>query len=264
MKAIIDYLATLPLVGGDHDGENFKVLPWERRFIMGAFGQPADAALTVARGNGKSAVVSGLACAVVDPEGPLHARRRDVDVFGSSLEQGRIIFSDVIASLGEKYDLEARRIWRKQDTQNHCVLEHRPSGARVRCLGSNPKRAHGLRSWLALLDEPSQWDPAKRDAMLAAVRTGLGKSPGSRLIMLGTKPADGQHFFSRMLRTAGYFQEHAVPVDTPAAHLFREATIRKANPSWAHLPSLRARIKQEAREARIDPDALASFKAFDG
>ena len=31
MKAIIDYLATLPLVGGDHDGENFKVLPWERR-----------------------------------------------------------------------------------------------------------------------------------------------------------------------------------------------------------------------------------------
>ena len=53
-----------------------------------------------------------------------------------------------------------------------------------------------------------------------------------------------------------------MPVDTPAAHLFREATIRKANPSWAHLPSLRARIKQEAREARIDPDALASFKAL--
>ena len=39
-------------------------------------------------------------------------------------------------------------------------------------------------------------------------------------------------------------------------------TIRKANPSLDHLPSLKARILEEREEARHDPDALASFKAL--
>jgi predicted AAA+ superfamily ATPase len=72
VKAITDYMATLQLRGGDHDGEAFKVLPRERRFINGALKQSGDSALTVARGDGKSALVAALACAVVDPDGPLH------------------------------------------------------------------------------------------------------------------------------------------------------------------------------------------------
>ena len=259
MKAVIDYLETLTLSGGDHDGEPFKVLPWERRFIRGAFGKVQDSALSVARGDGKSALVAGLACAVVDPDGPLHAKRRHVDCFASSFDQGRVIFDDVLAFMGEKHDLESRRLWRKQDTANRATLEYRPTGARVRCLGSDPKKAHGLRSWLALCDEPAQWDAAKRDRMLAAIRTGLGKSPGSRLIALGTRPSDEAHWFSRLLKSAGYSQVHAARDDDPP---FRLATWRKANPSWAHLPSLRERIRQEAADARLDPDMLASFKAL--
>ena len=37
MKALIDYMGGLRLAGGDHDGQPFKVLPWEKRFINGAF-----------------------------------------------------------------------------------------------------------------------------------------------------------------------------------------------------------------------------------
>ena len=55
MRALIDYLGRLVLVGGDHDGE---VLPWEARFVRGAFRQPGDAGLSVGRGNGKSATVA--------------------------------------------------------------------------------------------------------------------------------------------------------------------------------------------------------------
>ena len=47
-------------IGGDHDGEAFKVLPWERRFINGAFKTPECSALTVARGDGKNALVALL------------------------------------------------------------------------------------------------------------------------------------------------------------------------------------------------------------
>ena len=43
---------------------------------------------------------------------------------------------------------------------------------------------------------------------------------------------------------------------------FRVATIRRANPSYDHLPSLRARLEQEKAEARRDPDALASWRSL--
>ena len=260
MKELLAYLETLPLVGGDHDDELFKVLPWERKFIRGAFGSEGDSAITMARGNGKSGLVAALSCAVVDPDGPLHARRRHVDIFASSIEQGRIIYEDILASLGDLHDLESRKVWSKQSTVAHSWLEHKASGARVRVLGSNPKRAHGLRSWLALADEPAQWDPGKRDAMLAAIRTGLGKSPGSRLISLGTRPADDSHWFSRMLAGgAAYSQVHAAEAN---ADIFKVSTWKRANPSWAHLPSLQKRIRQEAMDAKKDPDAMAAFKSL--
>ena len=43
-KAIADYIGALTLSGGDRDGEPFAVLPWERRFILGAFRTEGDAA----------------------------------------------------------------------------------------------------------------------------------------------------------------------------------------------------------------------------
>ena len=177
----------------------------------------------------------------------------------ASFEQSRIIFEDVLSMLGSRFDLGNRATWRRQDTTNRAQLEHRPSGARVRCVGSNPSGMHGLRPFLVLADEPAQWDQAKADRALQALRTGLGKVPGSRLIALGTRPADDGHWFARMLRTAGYRQVHAAgPGDPP----FQVRTIRRANPSLDHLPSLKARIRQEITDAKIDPDSLASFKAL--
>lgn len=258
---IIGYLETLTCAGGDRDGEQFVVLPWEGRFIRGAFGQDGDAALSVSRGNGKTAVVAGIASAVVDPDGPLHGRRREAVCCASSFDQSRVIFEDVQAFLrGRGHDLSDRKTWRVQDSANRATVEHSPSGARVRCIGSDPKRAHGLRPFLMLADEPAQWEQNSRDAMLAAIRTGLGKVPGSRLIALGTRSCDETHWFSRMLNGgAGYAQVHAAGEDDPP---FSIRTIRKANPSLDHLPTLRSRIVAEARDAERDVTLLPSFEAL--
>ena len=192
----MDYIAGLTLAGGDHDGEPFDVLRWERRFLRGAFRQAGDAALSVARGNGKSALVAGIAAAVVDPEGPLTGRRREVVCCAASFEQSRVIFEDVLAFVGERYDLGDRARWRKQDSANRAQLQYKPTEARVRCIGSDPNNAHGLRPALVLADEPAQWPPATAGRMVAALRTGLGKVPGSKLIALGTRPADELHWFA--------------------------------------------------------------------
>ena len=235
-RELIEYLAGLVLVGGDHDGEPFTVLPWERKFVRGAFAVKGPAALSVARGNGKSAVVAGIAAAVVDPGGPLHGNRREAVAVASSFDQSRVIFEDVLAFLRSRHDLGARATWRVQDSANRATVEYRPTGARVRCIGSDPAKAHGLRPALALIDEPAQHDSAKTDRMLAAIKTGMGKVPGSKLIALGTRPADDGHWFAKMLAGgAAYSQVHAARPDDPP---FRRRTWQRANPSLSHLPSL--------------------------
>ena len=260
MRELTQYIEGLTLVGGDGDGEPFRLLPWERRFLRGTFGQGGDAALTVARGNGKSALLGAVACAVLDPEGPLHGPRREVVCCASSFSQGRVIFEDVTALLRARYGDLPRKLWRWQDSQNAAILEHRETGSRVRCIGSDPKRAHGLRPFLVLADEPAQWPVASSDRMFQALRTGLGKVPGSRLVALGTRPEGRDHWFARMLAgDSGYAQVHAARAEDPP---FQLRTMRRANPSWAALPSLQARLLREREEARASPDALASWRAL--
>ena len=257
---LIAYLGGLVLTGGDHDGEPFEVLPWEGRFIRGAFKVKGPAALSVARGNGKSALVAGIATALADPEGPLHGRRREAVCVASSFDQSRVIYEDVLAFLRQRHDLDNRKLWRVQDSANRALVEYRRTGARVRTIGSDPAKAHGLRPALALLDEPAQWDPAKAEKMLSAIKTGMGKTPHSKMIALGTRPADGEHWFAKMLAGGGaYSQVHAArPSDPP----FQVRTWRRANPSLDHLPSLRAEIADEAQAAKRDPGLLAGFQAL--
>ena len=258
---LIAYLGGLTLAGGDRDGEPFTVLAWERRFVRGAFGQSGHAALSVGRGNGKSALVAGIAAAVADPDGPLHGNRREAVCVASSFDQGRVIFEDVLSLLRGRYDLADRKVWRVQDSANRATVEHRATGARVRCIGSDPKRAHGLRPALALLDEPAQWEESKSARMLAAIRTGLGKVPKSKMIALGTRPASEDHWFARMLDGAGvgYAQLHAARESDPP---FRLRTIRRANPSMDHLPSLAAELREEAAAARLDEAMLPAWRAL--
>ena len=76
---------------------------------------------------------------------------------------------------------------------------------------------------------------------------------------MGTRPAAPEHWFSRLLTSAPYAQTHAAPTEAPP---FRRATIRRANPSFDHLPSLRDQLAAEVVDARRDPDALASWRAL--
>ena len=206
-------------------------------------------------------LVAAIASAVVDPEGPLHGPRREVVCVGPGRSSKRGSSTRTCSRFSrDRYDLDDRRRWRKGNTANRAQLEWRATGARVRCIGSDPSTAHGLRPFLALLDEPAQYDSAKADRMLAAIRTGLGKVPGSRLVALGTRPALDGHWFARMLAGgADYAQVHAARANDPQ---FRRRTWKRANPSLDALPSLEEAIRAEAAAAKLDEAALQSFRAL--
>ena len=111
-----------------------------------------------------------------------------------------------------------------------------------------------------LADEGAQWEPATAEAMVAALRTSLGKVPGGKLIALGTRPSDETHWFARMLSGgADYCQVHAAEKDSPK---FQRRTWLKANPSLRYMPDLERTIKAEGIKAKVDPVLLASFDAL--
>ena len=139
-------------------------------------------------------------------------------------------------------------------------IEDRQAGTRVRCIGSDPRRAHGLAPVLVLADEPAQWSETTGERMVAALKTAAGKQPHSRFVALGTRPADAEHWFAKMLTDgADYSQCHAARPDDPKDQL---RTWTKANPSISAMPDLLAAIRHEARQARQDPALLASFEAL--
>ena len=254
MKALFDYLESLRVTQGAGVGSLLKLLPWQKRFVRGAFGPGvSEAALSVARGNGKTVLLAACACAALD--GPLRTPHGQVTIVAASFEQGRILGEHVLAFMGDK--LDDRRTWRVWDTAQQFRLQHRQTGARVSIIGSDPRRAHG-RTGSFWLDEPAQWPPTG-EAMVAALRTALGKTPG-RMIALGTRPASDAHWFSEML-TGGsdYSQTHAAKADDP---VFQRRTWLKANPSLPAMPDLEAAIRREAKRARRDPMILQSFKAL--
>ena len=239
----------------------FKMQPWETDFLTRFEGSDCDAAISVPRGNGKTRVAASVACAIVDPRSRMHGG--EVVAVASSFSQARLIFEDVLELLGPaiaKGGTGKGDMWRVQDSIKHAEIQHRPSKARLRCIGADVGSMHGLRPRLIVADELAQWLPARIDRALAALRTGLGKIPNSRMMTIGTRPATEDHPFAKMLADPEVLSiVHAAgPDDDPLAW----STVLKANPSLKVMPALRAELRKEMRLAALDPAALASWRAL--
>ena len=244
---------------GDLVGQPFRCLPYQRRFLRGAF-RPGvmRAGLSLARGGGKTGLASAVALDAIRPDGVLHRPGGETVVLAASFAQARLTFEAVLRSLELMGEVEGYRV---RDQQNLADIQHRETGARLRVVGSDNRRAHGWRVNLAICDEPAQWGP-RGEALAAAVRTALGKREDARMVAIGTRPAADSHWFARLLAErdpAVYAQCHAARPDDPPFHL---RTWRRANPGLDDgLPALAA-LQAEARLARRDPAELATFRSL--
>ena len=256
-RPLTAYIEGLVLGQGRYAGQLFELHGWQRRFLKGAFGQPGDAALTVARGSGKTTFAAAVASATVN--GPLVEPMAECLVVASSFDQALIAFRHILHFLRPALDKEPGR-WRVQDSANRATVTDRKTGAMIRVLGSDPGRLHGAAPKLLLYDEVAQWPSTKVDRMLAALRTSRGKIPGSKALWLGTRAASPDHPFEIQLQTgSGYKQIHAARKnDSP----FQRRTWLRANPALDQLPDLEAVIRDEAEAARREPSLMASFKAL--
>ena len=242
---------------GELVGEAMRVWVWQGK-VLKRFDQAGDLAVSVGRGNGKSGLAGAIAAAHLDPDLALASRGSDVVIAAASLRQARIVFGDALLYLRQVHDLDKRKVWRVSDSLQYSEAMHVRTRTRLVAVGTNPKTAHGLRPQLTILDEPAQWEAGKRDAMIAALRTARGKVKASRLMWIGTRPAEPGHPFSVELEGPGGLVWAADPDADP----WRAPTWHSANPSLRFLPELRKVIAEEASLAREDAGIEASFRAL--
>lgn len=259
VKALIRSLEACPIGDGDLYGEPFSCLPYQRKFLRGAFAPGVlRAGLSLARGGGKTGLSSGLCLDAIRPEGTLHKPGFEAVLIASSFDQARIGFEAVLNSLelmGERDD------YRVLNQTNVAMLQHKRTKARLRVAGSDNRRAQGWRFNLCVGDEGAQWGP-RGELLAAAIRTALGKRKDARFIAIGTRPATDSHWFARLLAEddpAVFALSYAATADD---NPFAVKTWRKANPALSYgMPSLEV-LKAEARLARRDPAELATFRSM--
>lgn len=214
------------------------------------------AALSVARSNGKSLVAGKLA------RDYLLGENRDTEclIVAADFRQGKIILGYLAGLLRrEGHQLTDRKRWSYRDSVNHGLIRDLATGQAVRVMPNSPKALHGRVFGLCLIDEPREHQPASRDDVLAAITSGMGKVPDAQVIALGTMPVDPDHWFVGWCEgEADFVQVHAAPREAPPFWL---KTIRRANPSYDHLPTLRADLQARREKARKFGDAFDEWRA---
>ena len=233
--------------------------PFQRAFLKAALAPDVDtAALSLPRGNGKSALAGHLCARILDPADKLFRAGTESVLCAASLEQARIVFRFARA------ELEARGGYRFNDSYQRISALHVETGTRLRVIGSNGRTAMGLVNcpW-AVCDEPGAWETNGGQLLHDAIETAQGK-PGSplKVLYIGTlAPA-----------LSGWWHDTVAGGSRPGRHVallqgrpdkwsdWRE--IRRVNPLTAISPAFRAKLRQERDDALADSRLKARFLSY--
>ena len=215
-EQVLAFLRSLPIVSGLKAGATLELLPFQEDFVRGVYA-PADdagkrlvrlAALSVARGNGKSALLAGLSLAhllgpMAEPYGEAYAAALD-------REQAGVLFRMVRAYIEATPWMAARvniRDWHKEITDED-------SRSIWRALTLDARKAHGLAPSYWIADEVAQW---RSRELWDNLRTGMAKRDQALGVTISTQAKDDIHFWSEMLDAPEvptfYRQLHAAPAE---------------------------------------------------
>ena len=238
-----------------------SLLPFQAKWIACAFDDDVQvAAWSLPRGSGKTYLAAHLAALSITPGSPLWKERVEVLGVSASLEQSRIMLTFVRQALGDSID-----DYRFLESGQRLAVTHKKSGTRLRILSSSGKRAMGLSQFSTIFaDEPAAWEARGGALMYDALRTSLGKLPGQRLILIGTRaPAEVGSWWPELLEAGsgdGTFIEVMTAPDALAWDSWEAITT--ANPLARKNPDLRKTILRERAEARRNETLRPAYEAY--
>lgn len=187
-QRVIAFIETYCLTPeGEHVGKPIKLEPFQKRFILEVYDNPLGthtAILSIARKNGKTAIIAGLLLAHLC--GPEAVQNSQIVSGARSKDQAAVVF-------------ELARKMVEMSPQLSAVVRVQPSGKRLlgirknvlyRALSAEGKTAHGLSPVVAILDELGQV-VGPTDPFVEAITTAQGAYQNPLLIAISTQaPTD--------------------------------------------------------------------------
>ena len=213
-EKMLAFLSSLPIVSGLKAGESLELLDFQDQFVRGVYAPISSAqkrivrlaALSVARGNGKSALLAGLGLGHL--LGPMQEPYGEVYAAALDREQAGVLYNMTRAYVEAVPWMAARvniKDWHKE------IIDE-TNDSRWRALTSDARKAHGLAPSFWIADEVAQWRSRELWDNLA---TGMGKRDQALGVTISTQAADDLHFFSEMLDmepdATTYVQLHTAP-----------------------------------------------------
>jgi phage terminase large subunit-like protein len=206
----IGFLERLEVPEGPLAGQRLKLAPFQSQFVEGALADGTSlAALSIGRGNAKTALSAGLALGALLGEWDQQPRR-EIPIAARTRDQARVAWNFCCAfarSLPDEIvsQLEFRR-------QPRYEIEYTGDGGGhiLRAIAADGKSALGTAPTFALLDERGHWQSDQGNELEHALLSGLGKR-GGRAVIISTSAPDDAHPFSRWLdeeQQGVYRQEH--------------------------------------------------------
>ncbi len=227
------FLESLWIPEGPKAGQSVKLAPFQKRFVGGALAPDVSmAVMSIARGNGKTALSAGLALGAL--LGVWDSQpRREVVIAARTRDQGRIAFEFAAGFARSLPDDRQAQLRFRRSPRLEIEFEGAGGPHYLRVIAADGKSALGLAPTMALMDERGHWPLDRGDELEQALLSGLGKR-GGRALIISTSAPDDAHPFSRWIDEplpGVYVQEHRPPPGLPADDL---ASLKLANPGARH------------------------------
>jgi phage terminase large subunit-like protein len=244
---------------GKSVGQSIKLMSFQRDFILAIYDNPqgtSRAYLSVARKNGKSALIAGILLAhIVGPE----ARQNSQIISGArSRDQASLVFrlAEKMVRLSPKL-LSLVKIIPSQKSLIGLALN-----VEYKAISAEAGTAHGLSPVLAILDEVGQVR-GQQDAFIEAIETAQGAHDDPLLIAISTQAATDGDLFSIWLDDAKNAKDkrivsHVYTAPEDCEVMDREAW-KAANPAMGVFRSL-TDIEDFAKQAARLPAKENSFR----
>ncbi|MCY3813968.1 MAG: hypothetical protein OXH15_19425 [Gammaproteobacteria bacterium] len=236
-----------------------QLRPFQRQFIREATDPYVDtAALSIPRGNGKSALAGHLVARVLTPTDRLFVAGTESVLCAASIEQARIVFRFA------RSWLEPTGEYRFLDSATRCAITHPDTGTRLRVIGSNGKTAMGLVNCpYAICDEPGAWEVNGGQLLWDAIDTAKGK-PGSPLkaVLIGTLAPAFDGWWHEIIRDGSHGSQYVQALCGDRDRWDQWPEIRRCNPLSNIDAKFRAKLLEERDTARRDSRLRARFMSY--
>ena len=136
-----------------------------------------------------------------------------------------------------------------------------PWGVKLCAVAGSAHSLTGKRFKLAVIDEPASFPNTRGQRVFNALRTGLGKTPGSKLVVCGTRPSDGAgHWFEDLLKSSGLIWQRRTGTPIPLDPKTMEESANPSSGSYLDLRPWKLPSKRNPKTPRNRAAAMASFR----